>query len=59
MTKVVTKLWIVSITFIVDLKYNQFACLQQNTVNAACSSNMAALLYSTIRKLQNELKTVQ
>lgn len=51
-----TKLQIVSILYcpVLDKNYNQLACLQHNTVNAACSSNMAGTAHSASRKLQNE-----
>lgn len=53
---VLTKLKIVSVLYcpVLDKNYNQFACLQCNTVNAACASNMAGTAHSASRKLQNE-----
>lgn len=40
---ILTKVKIVSILYcpVLDKNYNQLACLQHNTVNAACASNMA------------------
>lgn len=47
-------MFLFSTASILDKKYNQVACLQHNTVKAACALNMAGTAHSASRKLQNE-----